>query len=115
VIGAAGVDDKGHNPVLGLREGATENAEGATALLEDLAGRGAVSSRRRLFVIDGAPALRQAVDRIFGVGTPGQRCRNHELRNVLGHRPQARHDPARSTLEAAFKLDAKEGTARLRK
>src|SRR5262249_10868122 len=39
VTGAAGVDDKGHKHVLGLREGATENAQVATALLEDLAGR----------------------------------------------------------------------------
>jgi hypothetical protein len=77
--------------------------------------RGVVSSRRRLFVIDGALALRKAVDLIFGVGTPVQRCRNHKLRNVLGHLPQAQHDQARSTLKAAFKLDAKEGTAQLKK
>jgi hypothetical protein len=32
----------------------------AKALLEDLAGRGVGSSRRRLFVIDGALALRKA-------------------------------------------------------
>ncbi len=115
VICAAGVDDKGQKHVLGLREGATENAEVATALLEDLAGRGVVSSRRRLFVIDGALALRKAVDLVFGVGTPVQRCRNHKLRNVLGHLPQAQHDQARSTLKAAFKLDSKEGTAQLQK
>src|SRR5262249_37695120 len=40
VICAAGADDKGHKHVLGLREGATENAEVAKALLEDLARRG---------------------------------------------------------------------------
>ena len=80
VICAAGVDDKGHKHVLGLREGATENAEVAKALLEDLAGRGVGSKRRRLFVIDGASALRKAVDLVFGVGTPVQRCRNHTIR-----------------------------------
>jgi transposase-like protein len=89
VICAAGVDDKGHKHVLGLREGATENAEVAKALLEDLAGRGMASSRRRLFVIDGALALRKAVDLVFGVGMPVQRCRNHKLQNVLGHLPEA--------------------------
>jgi transposase-like protein len=115
VIGAAGVDDKGHKHVLGLREGATEDAEVATALLEDLAGRGVVSSRRRLFVIDGALALREAVDLIFGAGAPVQRCRNHKLRNGLGHLPQAQHDQARSTLKAAFKLDTTGGTAQLQK
>ena len=84
-------------------------------MLEDPAGRGVASSRRRLFVIDGASALRKSVDLVFGVGTPVQRCRNHKLRNVLGHLPQAQHDQARSTLKAAFKLDAKEGTAQLQK
>ena len=115
VICTAGVNDKGQKHGLGLREGATENAEVATALLEDLAGRGVASSQRRLFVIDGASALRKAVDLVFGVGTPVQRCRNHKLRNVLGHLPQAQHDQPRSTLKAAFKLDAKEGTAQLQK
>lgn len=115
VICAAGVDDKGRKHVFGLREGATENAEVATALLVDLAGRGVASKRRRLFVIDGALAPRKAVDLVFAVGTPMQRCRNHKLRNVLGHLPQDQHDQARSTLKAAFKLDGKEGTAQLQK
>ena len=115
VICAAGVDDQGKKHLLGLREGATENAEVAKSLLEDLAGRGLDSKRRRLFVIDGSLALRKGIDLIFGVGTPVQRCRNHKLRNVLGHLPEAQHDQARSTLKAAFKLDAKEGTAQLEK
>lgn len=115
VICVAGVDEKGQKHVLGLREGATENAEVAKALLEDLAGRGVTSKRRRLFVIDGALALRKAVDLVYGAGTPVQRCRNHKLRNVLGHLPQAQHDQARATLKAAFKLDAKEGTAQIEK
>ncbi len=34
---------------------------------------------------------------------------------MLGHLPEAQHDQARSTLKAAFKLDAKEGTAQLEK
>ena len=66
-------------------------------------------------MIDGSLALRKGIDLIFGVGTPVQRCRNHKLRNVLGHLPEAQQDQARSTLKAAFKLDAKEGTAQLEK
>jgi transposase-like protein len=101
--------------LLGLREGATENAEVARSLLEDLASRGLDSKQRRLFVIDGSSALRKAIDLIFGVGTPVQRCRNHQLRNVLGHLPEGQHAQARSTFKAAFKLDAKEGMAQLEK
>jgi transposase-like protein len=100
---------------LGLREGATENAEVVRSLLEDLADRSLDSKRRRLFVIDGSLALRKAIDLIFGVETPVQRCRNHKLRNVLGHLPEAQHDQAKSTLKTAFKLDAKEGMAQLEK
>lgn len=114
VICAVGVDAGGHKHVLGFREGATENAQVATALLEDLATRGLSPFRRRLFVIDGSKALRKAVDQVFGTGNPVQRCRNHKVRNVLGHLPKEQHDQAKSTLKAAFKLDADEGTAKLK-
>jgi hypothetical protein len=112
VICAVGVDAKGHKHVLGLREGATENAVVASALLEDLVARGLDPKRRRLFVIDGSKALRKAIDQVFGTRTPVQRCRNHKLRNVLGHLPEAQHDQTKATLKAAFKLEMKEGKAR---
>ena len=44
---------------------------------------------------------------------PVQRCRNHKLRNVVGHLPKDQHEQAKATLRAAFKLDAKEGMAKL--
>ncbi len=113
VICAVGVDDQGHKHVLGIREGATENAVVASSLLEDLAKRGLDPRRRRLFVIDGSKALRKAIDQVFGDKTPVQRCRNHKLRNVLGHLPEDQHDQARSTFKAVFKLDMKEGMAKL--
>ncbi len=113
VICAVGVDADGDKHVLGLREGATENAVVARALLEDLVGRGLDPTRRRLFVIDGSKALRKAIDLVFGDGAPVQRCRNHKLRNVLGHLPETQHDQAKATFKAALKLDAKEGAAKL--
>src|SRR5512135_555156 len=113
VICAVGVDAQGHKHVLGLREGATENAVVATALLEELVARGLEPARRRLFVIDGAPALRTAIDAVFGRDTPVQRCRNHKIRNVTGYLPKDQHEQAKATLKAAFKLDAKEGLAKI--
>lgn len=113
VICAVGVDAEGHKQVLGLREGATENAVVASALLEDLVQRGLDPKRRRLFVIDGSKALRKAIDEVFGDGTPVQRCRNHKLRNVLGHLPESQHDQAKATFKAAFKLDMNEGAAKI--
>lgn len=113
VICAVGVDGQGYKHVLGFREGATENAEVAKALLEELVARGVNAFRRRLFVIDGSKALRKAIDQVFGEHNPVQRCRNHKLRNVVGHLPKEQQDQARATLKAAFKLSADEGQAKL--
>ncbi len=113
VICAVGVDDQGNKHVLGLREGATENAEVVKSLLEELVSRGLHASRSRLFVIDGAKALRTAIDQVFGPENFVQRCRNHKERNVRGHLPKDQHDQAKATFKAAWKLDAKEGKAKL--
>ncbi len=113
VICAVGVDEKGHKHVLGFRQGATENAEVARALLEDLVARGLSPFRKRLFVIDGSKALRKAIDQVFGEGNFVQRCRNHKIRNVLSHLPKDQHEQARSTLKAAWKLEAGEGLRKI--
>jgi putative transposase len=113
VICAVGVDTQGHKHVLGMREGATENAEVAKGLLEDLVARGVDQKRPRLFVIDGSKALRAAINSVFGTENPVQRCRNHKERNVVGHLPKEQYDQARSTLRAAWKLDAAEGMKRI--
>ena len=113
VLAAVGVDATGRKHVLGLREGGSENATVATGLLEELVERGLRADRRRLFVIDGAKALRSAIGHVFGGQNPVQRCRNHKVRNVLGHLPKAQQDQARSTLRAAWKLEADEGTRKL--
>ena len=113
VICAVGVDAQGEKHVLGFREGATENAEVARTLLEELVARGVSQFRKRLFVIDGSKALRKAIDQVFGEENPVQRCRNHKLRNVVGHLPKDQQDQARATLKAAFKLEADEGMSKI--
>jgi len=118
VIAAVGVDASGAKHVLGLREGATENAAVVKELLADLVERGVKPAgveggRRRLFVIDGAKALRAAIDEVYGTHNPVQRCRNHKRRNVLDHLPRDQHDQARATLAAAWKLEPKEGMAKI--
>ena len=113
VLAAVGVDADGRKHVLGLCGGASENTEVTAGLLEDLVARGLRADRRRLFVIDGAKALRRAIGRVFGSSNLVQRCRNHKVRNVLGHLPKEQHEQARSTLRAAWKLDADEGIRKL--
>lgn len=78
VIAAVGVDVQGQKHLVGLREGASENAVVAKALLEDLVARGVTPTRRRLFVIDGSQALRKAIDRVYGRHNPVRRCRRHK-------------------------------------
>ncbi len=112
-IVAIGVDSEGHKHVLGLRDGASENATVCTALLEDLVERGVKPGRRRLFVIDGSKALRKAIDAVYGRENPVQRCRNHKRKNVLNHVPDSMKDTVKATMNAAYRLDADEGMARL--
>ena len=115
MIGAVGVDTEGHKHVLGIREGATENAAVVTALLEDIVARGVDPQRKMLFVIDGSKALRAAINAVFGADQPVQRCRAHKLRNVLGYLPKDQQAQVKSVLRAAWKLPAKEGMGRIKK
>lgn len=115
MIGAIGVDTQGHKHVLGIREGATENAAVVTALLEDVVARGVDPKRKMLFVIDGSKALRAAINAVFGTEQPVQRCRAHKLHNVLGYLPKDQLAQVKSVLRAAWKLPPKEGMARIKK
>jgi transposase-like protein len=114
VIVALGVDPMGKKHLLGLREGASENAVVVSALLEDLVARGLSPRQRRLFVIDGAKALRAAIERVFGGRVPVQRCRNHKLRNVRDHLPPHLQAQVTSAMRAAFRLEPQEGIAKLK-
>ena len=115
VIVALGVDTQGYKHVLGLREGASENATVVKDLLTDIVTRGLDPARRRLFIIDGSKALRKAIDEVFGDQNPIQRCRNHKIRNVLDYLPQDRQDTVRCAMKAAFQLSAEDGIAKLKK
>jgi putative transposase len=113
VVSAIGVDAAGCKHVLGLTEGATENAVVVKGLLEELVERGVRPERRRLFVIDGSKALRKAIDDVFGKQHPVQRCQAHKRRNVLGYLPKEMQGQVAAALRAAWKLEPKEGMARL--
>ncbi len=85
VVVALGLEISGKKHVLGLWQGATENTTVAQALLEDLVERGLRQDRRYLFVIDGAKALRAAIERVFGERAEVQRCQWHKRENVKDH------------------------------
>ncbi len=115
VLCAVGVDSQGEKVVLGMKDGASENAATAVTLLEDLVDRGIDPARRCLFVIDGAKALRSAIDKVFGRQNPVQRCRNHKIRNVAAKLADDLAPQVVSVMKAAFRLPSKEGIARIRK
>jgi putative transposase len=115
IISAVGVDRSGHKHVLGIQQGATENTAAVGDLLEQLVARGVDTKAKRLFVIDGAKALRAAINRVFGSQHPVQRCRNHKIRNVCERVPEEQKDQVKAAMRASYKLEAKEGMARLRK
>jgi putative transposase len=115
VISAVGVDRAGHKHVLGIQQGATENAAAVEDLLEQLVARGVDPKTKRLFVIDGAKALRGAINKVFGGQHPVQRCRNHKIRNVSDRLPEEQKAQVKAAMRASYKLEAKEGVARMRK
>ncbi len=85
VVVALGIAISGEKHVLGLWQGATENTTVAKHLLEDLVARGLQQGRRYLFVIDGAKALRAAIEKVFGERAEVQRCQFHKRENVKDH------------------------------
>ncbi len=114
VISAVGVDTEGRKHVLGIAEGATENAVVVKGLLEDLVERGVKPGRKRLFIIDGSKALRAGIDAVYGEENSVQRCRAHKLRNVLGYLPKELQGQMAAVMRAAWKLEPQEGLARMR-
>ena len=84
MIVALGIGCDGRKTVLGLREGATENATVVSELLSDLAGRGLDFSVQRLYVLDGSKALRAAVRRHAGEAALIQRCPVHKRSRPAG-------------------------------
>ena len=88
LVVALGIESSGKKQVLGLWQGATENTAVVKDLLQDLVARGLSTERRYLFVIDGAKALRAAIERVFGAHAEVQRCQLHKRRNVAEYLPK---------------------------
>jgi len=85
MVAALGVGSDGTKMILGIWQGATENATVVGELLGDLMNRGLDFTVPRLYVLDGGKALHAAVKKYAGEGMPIQRCQVHKRRNVLDH------------------------------
>jgi len=113
---ALGISADGRKQVLGVRQGASENAEVVTSLLEELRERGVATGDPTLFVLDGAKALRAGVKRVWGRNAIIQRCQVHKKRNVMAHIPEEHvEEVARELNEAWSENDYEAATMRLRR
>ena len=104
LIVAIGVTAGGHKMVLGLRQGATENATVVKQLLAELQQRGLDFEVPRVYVLDGSKALHAAVRRTAGKAAFIQRCQVHKMRNVIAHLPEEYQSHIRQKLSAAYNM-----------
>jgi putative transposase len=104
MVVALGISQEGRKTILGIRQGATENATVVGELLGDLMQRGLDFSKPRLYVLDGGKALHAAVKKYAGDSAPIQRCQVHKRRNVLDHLTDEQKPAVARKLNAAYAL-----------
>jgi len=102
MVAAMGIAQDGRKTILGIRQGATENATVVGELLGDLVNRGLDFSVPRLYVLDGGKALTAAVKKYAGESAPIQRCQVHKRRNVLDHLTDEQKPAIARKLNAAY-------------
>lgn len=102
VIVSIGITLQGHKVVLGLRQGATENATVVKQLLEDLQRRGVDFEVPRLYLLDGGKALHAAVCKMAGKAAFIQRCQIHKMRNVIDHLAEGHQTYVRLKMSNAY-------------
>src|SRR6201987_899124 len=105
MVVALGIGQDGRKTILGIRQGATENATVVGELLGDLLNRGLDFSTPRLYVLDGGKALHAAVKKYAGESAPIQRCQVHKRRNVLDHLPDEQKPAVAKKLNAGYALE----------
>jgi putative transposase len=105
MIAALGIGHDGTKTILGIRQGATENATVVGELLGDLMNRGLDFTEPRLYVLDGGKALHAAVKKFAGEAAPIQRCQVHKRRNVLDHVNDEDKPIVAKILNAAYALE----------
>lgn len=105
LVVALGIDRDGAKRVLGLREGATENATVCIELLQELLERRLSLPESFLVVLDGGKGLRKAVRRVLGETVCVQRCQLHKRRNVRDHLPKELQARVDRLLVEAYRSD----------
>ena len=105
MVAALGIGQDGTKTILGIRQGATENAAVIGGLLGDLMNRGFDFTTPLLYVLDGAKALSSAVKQYAGESAAIQRCQVHKRRNVLDHLSDDHKPAVAKRLNDAYGLE----------
>jgi putative transposase len=105
MVAALGIGQDGRKTILGIRQGATENATVVGELLGDLLERGLDFTAPRLYVLDGGKALTTAVKKYAGETAAIQRCQVHKRWNVLDHLTEEQKPGVAKKLNAAYALE----------
>lgn len=105
MVAALGIGQDGRKTILGIRQGATENATVVGELLGDLVSRGLDFTEPRLYVLGGGKALTTAVKKYAGESAAIQRCQVHKRRNVLDHLTDEQKPGVAKQLNAAYALE----------
>jgi transposase-like protein len=105
LVVAIGLDRLGRKIVLGIRQGATENATLVGDLFADLINRGVDFSQPRLYILDGSKALRSAIGSYAGEAAFIQRCQVHKIRNVAEYLPEPQRHAVKFRMRAAYLKD----------
>ncbi len=105
MVAALGIGYDGTKTILGIRQGATENATVVGELLGDLMNRGLDFTEPRIYVLDGGKALHAAVKKYAGEAAPIQRCQVHKRRNVLDHLTEEDKPGVAKKLNAAYAME----------
>lgn len=107
VVAALGITTAMEKIPIGLREGDTENREVVKDLLASLQERGfTLHCERRLAVLDGAKALKQALRAVFGERVIVARCWLHKERNLRGYLPERAQGTLPWRLKKLMALDS---------
>jgi putative transposase len=105
MVAALGIGCDGSKMILGIRQGATENATVVGELLSDVLNRGFDFTEARLYVLDGGKALHAAVRKHAGDAACIQRCQVHKRRNVLDHLADDQKEVVARKLNTAYALE----------
>lgn len=104
VVVAIGLTLQGHKMVLGLHQGATENATVVKHLLDDIRRRGVDFDVPRLYVLDGGKGLHAGVRKAAGKCGLIQRCQVHKIRNVVDHLTEEYQSATRYKMRNAYAM-----------